>query len=254
MDNAGHVKIHRKVLNSAIWQNVNDWRVAETLLLMANWKGAEFQPRCGNLLTINRGEVVTSLKTLEKKSRLTIQNIRTSLSRLEKCNFLTSKSTNHYRIIKILKYSQYQDRQDSANSQSNNVLTGTQQPPNNDRRRSKKVKKTDNNALEPKIRKESGWNRFMNSFLVDYCKIKPGDPDPGERAKVKAAYETHGKLGRNAFNAAGMDADLAIRGLHAIGMRMERDGLNWGLSAVAKHMADFMADPKDYENETKNRR
>lgn len=136
-----YIKIHRKVLHSAIWPNINDWRLAETILLLANWTPGNFQSRNGELLKVGRGELVTSIKTLKMKSGLSEQEIRTSLVHLEKADFLTSTSTSHFRVIKIKKYREYQDRDETTNKHSNKDLTRTQQGLNNDIRRSLKKEK-----------------------------------------------------------------------------------------------------------------
>ena len=82
------------------------------------------------MVKVRRGELVTSLQTLVKKSGLSQQNVRTALKHLEKAQFLTSTPTNHFRLIKITNYSKHQDSSEREDCQSNKHLTSTQQAPN----------------------------------------------------------------------------------------------------------------------------
>jgi hypothetical protein len=131
----GYIKLHRKVLDSAIWQSPNDWRLACALLLKANWKPGVFQARNGDVVNVGRGELVTSLDSLKKASGLTIKNIRTSLHHLEKADFLASTSASHYRIIKVINYGKYQDHENEGGNDSGKDLARTGQGPGNDIRR-----------------------------------------------------------------------------------------------------------------------
>lgn len=98
------------------------------------------------------------------------------------------------------------------------------------------------------------WSKFMDAVAVEYYGLKPGDQNSSEVTKLEAFYKRHGRDGKDAFAAAGKDPTLAIAGVHAIGERMDKDGLSWSLTAVANHMADYTSDPKGYEDATKKNR
>lgn len=132
MDNRGYVKIYRKVFENPLWQNANDWRLAMTLILKANWEPATFQSRSGDIVKVGRGELVTSLISLRRDSGLSTDEIRTSLCHLEKAQFLTNQSTNHFRKIKIINYSKYQDVGISGPKQKPKDLPRTSQALPND--------------------------------------------------------------------------------------------------------------------------
>lgn len=137
-----YIKIHRKVLRSAIWSNINDWRLAETVLLLANWTPGEFHSRAGDVVKVGRGELVTSIPTLVRESGLSTKNVRTSLLHLEKCDFLACKATNHFRVIKIKKYNDYQgDDKATGGRQIGRHPAGTRQAPGSDIRSRKKLVK-----------------------------------------------------------------------------------------------------------------
>lgn len=116
--NDGFIKIPQRLFNSAIWQNQNDWRLASALYFMANWKAGEFQDRNGDVLKVQRGQVVTSLASLKKATKLSFRNIRTCLIHLEKSGFSTSITTNHYSVITIVRYGEFDKDTTEVTSES----------------------------------------------------------------------------------------------------------------------------------------
>ena len=72
------------------------------LLFMANQQETE---RKG--MVISRGQLVTTASRLSIESGLSRQNIRTALSKLEKCGYITIKPTNKFSLITICKYEDY---------------------------------------------------------------------------------------------------------------------------------------------------
>ncbi len=109
-----------------------------TLLLMANYKENDVVVD-GVRYTIMPGQMLTSLKSIKENCAkdVTIQNIVSCLLILKKAQFLTSKSTNRFRIITICKWEQYQ-------SQSTSQSTGSQQATNKQSTTNKKDKKDKN--------------------------------------------------------------------------------------------------------------
>jgi hypothetical protein len=101
------------------WYNdVNTFRLFTHLLFKANWEDKKW---CG--VIVKRGEIITSLSTLAEQTGLTLQQVRTSISKLQSTNEITSKTTNKYSIISITNYNNYQD----SNTQNNKQITNKQQ-------------------------------------------------------------------------------------------------------------------------------
>jgi hypothetical protein len=95
------------------------------LLLSANhtdgiWRG----------IKIERGQYLTGLNSLNEKTKISIQTLRTCLKRLEKTGEINMQVTNKYRLITICKYESYQDSQQATNKLPNNQLTSNQQATN----------------------------------------------------------------------------------------------------------------------------
>lgn len=104
----GWIKIHRNLINWEWFDYPEMLKLWLYLLMMANtddgykWHG----------IALERGQLVTSLPELEKKTGFTVQQIRTCLKRLCSTGEITVESTNKYRIITICSYRDYQILED----------------------------------------------------------------------------------------------------------------------------------------------
>ena len=107
----GYIKLWRTLLEKPIWlkSTAHQRSVLIAVLLMANHKQRDWEWK-GDKFKVQRGEFVTSLESIRKLSGhdVSIQNVRSSLKRFEKLQFLTNKSTKHGRLIKVINWSDYQ--------------------------------------------------------------------------------------------------------------------------------------------------
>ncbi len=111
----GWISLYRKFINWQWYKDSNVKAVFIHLLLSANHK----QEKWNNTI-IERGQVVTSRQNLSKVTGLSIQQIRTCLSKLESTNEIKIEPTNRYSLITILKYNKYQK---NINEQSTSKIT-----------------------------------------------------------------------------------------------------------------------------------
>lgn len=155
MNKTGFITLHRQILDWEWSKNTNTFALFVHLLLAANYEEKTFEGR-----KIKRGQLVTSLPSLSTATGLSIQQTRTALSHLISTGEITDEANRRYRIITIVKYSDFQnvtDRstgyQQTINRQSNRLstdnLTGYQQQYNNITNNNKETNKQRNN-------KESG--------------------------------------------------------------------------------------------------
>lgn len=118
----GWIKLHRKILNSPLYQQLNSKQrdVMITLLLLASHETNEWEFG-GQIYKVEPGQLVTSLESLKRycASDVSIQNIRTTLLKLERHNFLTNKSTNRNRLITIVNWANYQSVDEELTSKLN---------------------------------------------------------------------------------------------------------------------------------------
>ncbi|MCF6411500.1 hypothetical protein [Pseudalkalibacillus salsuginis] len=112
----GWVKLHRKIFESSTFLRLDSKQklIAIYLILNANHKdNFWFDKYIGERVLVLRGQLVTSRSIIvndwfKKDKAITEQVVRTTLSKLEKLNFLTKQSTNKYTLITIEKYDIYQ--------------------------------------------------------------------------------------------------------------------------------------------------
>ena len=110
----GWIKIHRKIINWEWYDDINTKVLFLHLLLTANHEDKKWRGKI-----IKRGEKITSLSHLSEEIGLSVQQIRTSLSKLKSTNEITIKSTSKYTLISIEKYNDYQINENEINKQNN---------------------------------------------------------------------------------------------------------------------------------------
>ena len=100
-------------------------------MLLANHEGKSWEWK-GELFKCEPGQFVTSLEKLKKvcADDVTYQNARTAIKKLEKWCFLTNESTKTGRLITIVNWGKYQDRDIETNKDANRQLTDSQQTAN----------------------------------------------------------------------------------------------------------------------------
>lgn len=152
MQDKGWIHLYRDLLEKTIWQNSTPEQktILITLLLMANHKQKQWEWK-GKKYTVKEGEFITSLEKIALMcgKGITTQNVRTSLKRFEKLQFLTNESTKQNRLIKIENWGFYQGQENQPNKVTNKDLTNDQQRPNKDLTTNKNDKndKNDKNIL-----------------------------------------------------------------------------------------------------------
>lgn len=141
----GWIKLQRAFLDWEWFDDAIMVKLFVYLLLKAN-----FEPRKWHGIEIGRGEIITGRHQLATETRLTEQQIRTVLKKLENTGEITIKSTNKYSIITICNYVKYQgcetDNQ-PTNQPTNNQQTTNKQPTNNQQLTTTKEIKNINNEI-----------------------------------------------------------------------------------------------------------
>ena len=111
------IKLYRKFLEWE-WSDVPEMvSLFIHLILLANtsdsvWHGIEYK----------KGQLITSIDSLSKKTGLSVQQVRTCLNRLKSTNEITITSTNKNTIITICKYESYQANTNEDNKQNNEQI------------------------------------------------------------------------------------------------------------------------------------
>jgi len=143
MFDEGYIKLHRKILRSALWTlDGNHICVAITCLLMANWKDAKWYDKYAKKETlVLRGTVITSIKKIAEEAEVSKQVVRTALEHLKGMKFLTCRATSKYTTVAICNYDTYQDGVEVPSEESN---TQSSTQPN---KRTTNEQQTDNKRI-----------------------------------------------------------------------------------------------------------
>ena len=171
----GYILIHRKLLNWQWYKDSNTLHLFIDLLLDANYEDSKV-----GFQIIKRGQCLTSLKRMHENTGLTYQQIRTSLSKLEKSGEINKQTTNRYSIITINKYNDYQEL--------NKQITNKQQTNNNIKINIIKNNKNNKEIKEKYIKRKYG--SFENVELTDeeYQKLKDRFSNYEEKIENLSSY------------------------------------------------------------------
>lgn len=112
---AGWIKIHRSLLDWEWYSDANVMRVFLHLLLKANIEDKKWMGK-----VILRGQLVTNLANLSFELGLSVQQLRTVLSKLETTGEINKQTTNKYTIITICNYVKYQSKEQIYSNQATN--------------------------------------------------------------------------------------------------------------------------------------
>ena len=126
----GWIKLHRKILDWEWFTSPSTLQLFIYLLLRANKENKKWRG-----ILIKRGQLVTSVATISEETKLSTQQVRTSLNRLKSTNEITSKTTNRFTLVTICKYESYQlyeeveqqTKQQALQQTNNKQITNKQQ-------------------------------------------------------------------------------------------------------------------------------
>jgi len=123
----GFVNIHRKILEWEWYDDIPVYRLFLHLIFTANWTPGKWHG-----INILPGQIITSREKLAKETKLSEQQVRTALQKLETTEEITIKTTNRFTLITIVNYEFYQRDKGKATSKiTNNQPTNNQQITNN---------------------------------------------------------------------------------------------------------------------------
>ena len=100
----GFIKICRKIRDWRWWSDDAVLRFFIGIILLANYKDAEFKGE-----TIKRGSFVTSIPNLCTYLEMSERKVRRCLECLKSTGEITDIANNHFRVITVVNYDEYQD-------------------------------------------------------------------------------------------------------------------------------------------------
>ena len=193
---AGFILLYRQITEWEWYQNPNTFRVFLHCLLMANFADGRFEGQ-----DIKRGQFVTSLPSLSKQTRLTIQQVRTALDHLKSTGEITDKAYPKYRVITVVKYDEYQQDNRQNNSQttgnqqaSNRQSTGNQQQYNNNNNVTREKEQHHHLQPDEPFMPDDDADEIQNDHnkVLDAAQDAGFKSSPAERAGILNLYAAYG--------------------------------------------------------------
>lgn len=132
----GWIKLHRTMTD---WEWYDDDTVKTVflhLLLTVNYEDKYWRGKF-----VKRGSRITSLSHLAAEIRLSVQQLRTCLNKLESTGELTRESTNEFTHITLIKWDKYQSEDEESTSELTNEQQTNNKRSTNDQQQLKKEKK-----------------------------------------------------------------------------------------------------------------
>jgi hypothetical protein len=160
MNDIGWIKLHRKLIDWEWYKDVNTFKLFLHLLLKANTETKKWQGQ-----TINRGQLITSLKNLSHETGLTEKEVRTAISKLEKTKEVGKQTTSVNTTLTMLNYDLYQsmgkptDKQKANEGQSKGKQGAT----------TKEYKEEEELKEDKEILFEQFWNLYDKKVERKNC-------------------------------------------------------------------------------------
>lgn len=181
----GWITLHRKLLDKPIWfeSTPEQKTILITLLLMANHKEKEWEWQ-GVPYKAEPGQFVTSLDSIKKKcgKGISTQNIRTAITRFEKYGFLTNESTKQNRLITIVNWGLYQEKNSELTKEltDDSQSTNRQLTTNNNDKQCNNVNNINNNVTTRKKREydDDDPNKKLAALLLKKIKSNQNIKEP----------------------------------------------------------------------------
>lgn len=167
--NNGWIKIHRKSLESSVWQNPTVWWVWSWCLMKASHQKHKF-PFNNQDIEVDEGEFITGITKACEELKLTSQKYRTAIKYLQNTKRITIKTTNRFSLIKVNKWQEYQ----VDNKPTNKPITNKQQTNNkpittyNKGKNEKNVKNREHTQITKDFFNNKNFNPYKEKFNDKY--------------------------------------------------------------------------------------
>lgn len=117
MSRPGWIKLYNQTLDSDFWIDADepfDWRSAFIhILLSANWKKGVSR-RSGHIITIERGQLLTSIRKLGAIFRWDKHKVYQWLKYMDAADMIRSESVGFGTVLTVVNYDKYQNDTDTV--------------------------------------------------------------------------------------------------------------------------------------------
>lgn len=164
----GWIKLHRKLRDWQWYDDHNATRLLIHLLISVNYEDKKWKG-----ILIKSGSLVTSWEHLSKDCGLSLQQTRTSMTKLESSGEVTRNVTNKFQLITLVKWEELQLKDNQIteeltdNQQSNNKQVTTTK----EEKEYKEVKE-DLKKIVFNFRKSLIEYGFREDLVIDWLKVR----------------------------------------------------------------------------------
>lgn len=109
---SGWIKLHRKILDNWIWNDPEKLRAWIDILLMVNHEDKQI-PFDGHIVTIHKGQRLTSLLKLSERWGWSRNRVDRFLRLLEEAKMVTADRTPNGTVLTVINWALYQDERDT---------------------------------------------------------------------------------------------------------------------------------------------
>ena len=176
MSNNGWIKLHRQIRDNWIWEDAEMLRAWLDILLMVNHEDKKIYFN-GKLITIKRGEKLTSILKLSDRWGWSRNRVRHFLDLLEGDGMCTTIRTTNGTTLKVSNYKEYQGFYNGNWTTKGTTNVPTDGPPLGPQTITNKNYKNTNNTLSAPP-EESPAPTLKQ--ISDYCKKRGSAVDPNE--------------------------------------------------------------------------
>lgn len=172
--NKGFIQLHRSLLEWEWYDDNNTKILFLHCLLKANYKDKNYRGS-----SIKRGSFVTGRDVLAKELGLSVQQVRTSLTKLKSTNEITIKSSSQGTVIEVIKYNDYQEVTNK---------TTNEQPTSNQQVTTTNNINNINNTIEPYKMPDDKYAKACKWFFDEL--LKRGKIKKSQNWQTKAWYDS----------------------------------------------------------------
>lgn len=129
---SGWIKLHRKIIDNWIWDDPEKLRAWIDILLMVNHEERQV-PFDGHIITIQKGQRLTSLQKLSVRWGWSRNRVDRFLELLEEADMISTNRTPNGTVLTVINWALYQDARDTdgatngaTNGAADGATNGTQ--------------------------------------------------------------------------------------------------------------------------------
>jgi len=158
----GWIKLHRSILDWEWYDDMNATRLFLHCLFKANHADKNYRGT-----VVKRGTFLTGRDLLATETGLSVQQIRTSLSKLKSTNEVTIKSSRQGTVVEVVNYDKFQDATSKPTAEqptSNQQVTSNKNEKNEKNEKNKKASYSEDEGLVLS-------DEFKNQMIKTYPRV-----------------------------------------------------------------------------------